>query len=444
MGKLASVVAPEGFARLGRYELGREIGSGGMGRVVEATNTALGKRVAIKRFHPGLALKRESLARFVGEGRAIARLHHPHIVEIFDLEEPEDGTPYLVMELLEGCTLAQRLARSSRLSVPEAIDVVLPLASALAAAHDAGIVHRDVKPSNIFLRGGRTADPCLVDFGISRDAGGSTGEEITHSGTILGSYPYFSPEHTRGAKHVTAQSDLYSLAAVLYECVTGSRPFEGETAYELMHAIATKDARPPSLVVPSLPRELDEIVARAMDRDLLRRYPTMRAFGAALLDLASPRTWHVWSKDFIASEGGPASLERTVEEDSPETPLVAASAPRERPRRIERAVVGAGAALALGAAVLLSLAVLRERHEAALSSGAGARQSSAPAAAPQGRTEEPAPAPPSVALPIVPSASSPPPAKAIPRPAVTGPGRRPAPSGSAPEERGSNGVPILE
>jgi eukaryotic-like serine/threonine-protein kinase len=419
-----------------------------MGRVVEATHTALGKRVAIKEFHPHLAGKSDSMARFVREGRAIARLRHPHIVEVFDLEQTDDGTPYLVMELLEGCTLAQHLARSvpARLPLADAIDVILPLVSALATAHEAGIVHRDVKPSNIFLRGGHVADPCLVDFGVSRYAGDLAHEELTRSGTIVGSYPYFSPEHTRGAKHVTGQSDLYSLAAVLYECAAGATPFDGESAYELMHMIATKDVPPPSLVVPSLPRELDEIIGRAMDRDPRRRYPTMRAFGSALLGLASRRTWHVWSKELVAGERDRASLERTAEEEAPELPTVPeprAAAPARR--RSPALVLALGGALA-GAATLF---VLRAGHATGLASPSSQRAEDA-AVSPEAPAVV---APPVTASPA--SAEVPPPPASTPsalvvtprptiRPAAAG-HAQPQRSGTAPApERGSNGVPILD
>src|SRR5262249_21758211 len=154
-----------------------------------------------------------------------------------DLDE-ENGSPYLVVELLEGCTLAERLARGEVHSLAEVVDLALPLVSAISAAHVAGVVHRDIKPSNIFLRRGSLVDPCVVDFGVSKHATHVAVEELTQSGTLVGSYPYFSPEHTRGAKSVTAQSDQYSLAVVLYECIAGARPFRGDSAYELMHAIA--------------------------------------------------------------------------------------------------------------------------------------------------------------------------------------------------------------
>jgi serine/threonine protein kinase len=236
----ATAVGGSASECLGRYDLGREIGRGAMGCVYEATHRALGKQVAIKRCHPHLAVEPDGLFRFPGEGRAIAQVHHAHIVEVFDLVE-DDGVPYLVMELLEGRTLAEHLIHSGALALPEVVDLALPLVSALSAAHATGVVHRDIKPSNVFLRRGFLAEPCIVDFGVSKNAARGEAYALTQAGTIVGSYPYFSPDHTRGAQSVTAQSDLYSLAVVLYECVTGARPFRGDSAYEVMHAIATRE-----------------------------------------------------------------------------------------------------------------------------------------------------------------------------------------------------------
>lgn len=330
------------------------------------------------------------------------------------------------------------------LSLTDAIDVILPLASALAAAHAAGIVHRDVKPANIFLRGDRLADPCLVDFGVSKHA---ALDELTQSGTIVGSYPYFSPEHTRGAKQVTALSNLYSLAAVLFECVAGTPPFEGETAYELMHAIATKDVRPPSRVRASLPRELDEVIARAMDSDPLRRYPTMRAFGSALLGLASQRTWHLWSHEFTAVEPGRESLEHTVEEESASAP--GASFPRTPQRRAVRPVQLLAPAVAIAVVAAAIVLFVHARRASPAQAEVHAQQGpSAPRA-----TESPAP----FATASVearngngPAAATATPAAApvsAPTPAPSHASRRPTTRevGAPPTaERGSNGVPIFD
>ncbi len=403
-----------------------------MGSVHEATHHALGKRVAIKRLHPHLAANADSLARFVGEGRAIAQVRHPHVVEVFDLDE-EERAPCLVMELLEGCTLAERLARGPALSVTEAVDLSLPLVSALAAAHAAGVVHRDVKPSNVFLRRGILTDPCIVDFGVSKDASRAV-DELTQSGTLVGSYPYFSPEHTRGARGVTAKSDQYSLAVVLYECVSGARPFREDSVYELMHAIATRDVTPPSRVRPSIPREFDDALLKALHRDPAHRYPTMAAFGSALLGFASRRGWHVWSPELGGVGPEVGALERTTAE--------ALEAPRPRSRRRARSLVLAPVAVALALGIGVSAKFVRSapRELPAAAVAAAPAASTVPAAMP---------------MPLAPPATEPPrplaataPVVEVPSAPVQAPRARRAPpppvSAPKPAERGSNGVAIFD
>ncbi|HEY2514499.1 MAG TPA: protein kinase [Polyangiaceae bacterium] len=429
-----------------RYQFGREIGRGGMGVVHEATHRALGKRVAIKTFHPHLAARPDCRARFVGEGRAIAQVRHPHVVEVFDLGE-EDGAPYLVMELLEGSTLTERLAHGRVLSLAETVDLALPLTSALSAAHAAGVVHRDVKPSNVFLRNGALGEPCILDFGVSKHASPALVEELTQSGTIVGSYPYFSPEHTRGAKAVTALSDQYSLAVVLYECVTGARPFEGGSAYELMHAIATRDVQAPSRVRSSIPPAFDAVLLRAMHREPLNRYPSMRAFGSALLGFASRRAWHVWAAEFGAA-GAESGLESTALESAPPLPLPAAPAPPAPARSARRGLpLLAAAALLCGA-----LSSGGDPHPAA-ATPLDAPPVPTPLVASLPRAPEALPAP--VASPSS-SEQTPPLPALVPAPKPTAQAHSPTPrlahtTGSPsplpstrPAERGSNGVAIFD
>jgi serine/threonine-protein kinase len=404
-----------------------------MGRVHEAVHRSLEKRVAIKQLHPHLAVNRESLGRFIAEGKAMARLRHAHVVEVFDLGE-ENGVPYLVMELLEGCTLGERLARGVPLSLLEAVDLALPLASALSAAHAAGIVHRDVKPSNVLLRNGALEAPCIVDFGVSKQSLPASADELTRSNVLVGSYPYFSPEHTRGARCVTAQSDQYSLAVVIYECVTGTRPFQGDDAYELMHAIATRDVQAPSRVRASIPREFDDVLLRAMHRDPLHRYPTMQAFGSSLLGFASRRSWHVWSEQFAGASPHPSLSERTTDET-----LAAA---RPGPRRAR-----AGVLLAITIAIALLSCGVSALVRPAPAVAPGVQASSAPSAPPRPVESSAA----SIPLPV--AATDVPPAPVVPASAHAA---HPAPSQSAPShfapnvvagtpaERGSNGVAILE
>jgi serine/threonine-protein kinase len=301
--------------RIGRYDVVREIGRGGMGRVFEATHRALGKSVAIKRLHDDVAADAVSRSRLLAEGRAIARMRHPHVVDVLDFEEHE-GVPYLVMEPLQGVTLSEHLARRGALPVEEAVDLLLPIVSALAAAHAIGVVHRDVKPANVFLRSGGDLSPCLLDFGVSRNLG-TDADSLTRSGALVGSFAYFSPEHARGARRVDPFSDQFSLAIVLYECVTGVRPFKGETPYELMHAIIRADPEPPSALRPAVPAEFDAMVLRALRAEPSQRYPSMRAFGSAMVGFASRRGWHVWAPE-LARAASVAGDECTQDDPSEE------------------------------------------------------------------------------------------------------------------------------
>ena len=297
--------------RIGRYDVVREIGRGGMGCVFEGTHHVLGRSVAIKRLRDDVAGDAVTRARLLAEGRAIARLRHPHIVEVLDFEDI-DGVPHLVMELLEGLTLAEHLERRGALLVEEAVDLILPIVSALAAAHTIGVVHRDVKPANVFLRTKGDRGPCLLDFGVSTRLE-SDGESLTRSDALLGSFPYFSPEHARGARRVHALSDQFSLAIVLYECVTGVRPFQGHTPYELMHAIVRAEVEPPSSLRSGIPGEFDAVLLRALRPDPVLRYPSMTAFGSALLSFASAKAWHRWARE-LAGAPELGSVEHTQDD----------------------------------------------------------------------------------------------------------------------------------
>src|SRR5580704_5720364 len=256
-------------ARLGNYELVRVIGSGGMGVVYEAHHEALGRRVAIKVLHslaPEEPKAAVAGARFLREGRAAAQVRHAHVVDVFDFGVHE-GTPFLVMELVEGESLAERIDREGALPLTAALELILPILSAVSALHTDGIVHRDLKPANILIgrepSGGESAK--VADFGVSRIDGDSPG--LTESGVVVGSYPYMPPEQARACKTATEAADQYALGAILYECVTGKRPFEGDSPYDLTHAILHAPLIAPSERNAELPAALDAVLLRAMNRD---------------------------------------------------------------------------------------------------------------------------------------------------------------------------------
>ncbi|MEZ4406348.1 MAG: serine/threonine-protein kinase [Polyangiales bacterium] len=230
--------------RVGNYEAVRRVGVGGMGEVWEARHSALKKRVALKILLPEHARSPEVTARFLREGEAASRIRHPHAVEVFDVGAHR-GLPYLVMELLEGRDLDQWLHDDGVLSVEAAADIVAPVVAAIAAAHDEGVVHRDLKPGNIHLSITRDGVlvPKVLDFGISRVDG--SGDVRTASATVLGTPMYMSPEQTRGASDATHASDQYAIGVILYECVTGRPPFDAPTVFGLIARIGTGEYMPP-------------------------------------------------------------------------------------------------------------------------------------------------------------------------------------------------------
>ena len=259
----------------GRYEIEQLLGHGGMATVHRARDTQLDRQVAVKLMRPDLADDPVFGARFVTEARSAASISHPNVVTVLDFGTEGPG-PYIVMELVDGGDLAALLHRKGRLTAPRAASIGAQVASALAAAHARGIVHRDVKPGNILLT--TDGDARVADFGIAR----ATGEQsLTATGTSLGSVDYFSPEQARG-EPAEAASDIYALGVVLYEMLTGARPFTGEGPYAV--AVARLDAPPPDprAVRPRIPKALSAIVQRAMAPRPGDRYASAGEMGEAL------------------------------------------------------------------------------------------------------------------------------------------------------------------
>ncbi len=322
-----------------------------MGVVYEAHHEALGRRVAIKVLHalaaeaPKAGIAR---ARFLREGRAAAQVRHDHVVDVFDFGVDE-GTPFLVMELVEGESLAERIEREGTLPLATALELMLPILSAVGALHAAGIIHRDLKPANILLGRGRAGDvsPKVVDFGVSRADDDLPG--LTESGVVVGSYPYMPPEQARACKEATEQADQYAIGAILYECATGKRPFDGNSPYDLTHAILHAPLIPPSERNAELPKALDAVLARALSRDPESRFKCVDDLGAALLAFADPELAARWASEFL-----PATEEKTGATMAP-----AAAVRIEPPARARRpwrpaivASVVACAGLAVGAFAL--------------------------------------------------------------------------------------------
>jgi hypothetical protein len=296
---------------VGSYDLRRSIGTGGSAVVYEAVHRSLGRRVALKILdaRPSDPAHAERVhSRFLREARVAARAHHAHLLEIFEFGEA-DGVSFLAMELVEGGTLAQLLRREGKLPLSRAVEILLPILAATAKLHSVGIVHRDIKPSNILLSGSPDLCPKLADFGVSRLDDGSA--SITQSESMLGTPAYMPPELVLfTARAATELSDQYSLAITLYECVTGTKPFRGATAYEIMHSVVSAAAPPPSSREPRLPKAFDEVVLRAMHRDPDARFASVGELAGALLAFASTDVAMRWRQQF-----GPLSTEVSPDEE---------------------------------------------------------------------------------------------------------------------------------
>jgi serine/threonine protein kinase len=260
-----------------------QLGRGGMGTVWIADHLTLRSKVVVKFMSASLANNPESSARFAIEAAAAAQVKSPHVVQIFDYGVTDSGAPYIVMELLEGIDLGRHLIRRGRLSLGEVAVVVSHVARALQRAHDRGIVHRDVKPENIFLCdcGDDELFAKVLDFGIAKQADlGLT--NLTKSGFLIGTPFYMNPEQLLGGARAGKEADLWALAVVAYEAITGDRPFEGETVGQVALEI-TRGHQPPSQCVPGIPPEVDDWFARSLHRQPTERFATAKEMADALL-----------------------------------------------------------------------------------------------------------------------------------------------------------------
>lgn len=268
----------------GKYRLESKLAEGGMGTVWVATNLVLESRVAIKVLHREHVNSETAEARLLREARAAAQIGHQNIVQVFDFGKTDDGFPFIVMELLQGEDLGDRLDRTGRIPPADAVRLMIPVVSAVAAAHAKGIVHRDLKPQNIFLA--RDASgieiPKVVDFGVAKMHVWQHTPKLTIEGRVVGSPEYLSPEQARGQDDIDARADVWALSVTLYEMITGELPFADENYNRLLRRIIEDE--PASLATRgAADHELSEIVERGLAKARGERWQSAAEMGEALV-----------------------------------------------------------------------------------------------------------------------------------------------------------------
>lgn len=286
----ASVSDLVGTTLEGAYRITRPIGQGGMSAVYEAVQLRLNKRVAVKVMARELALNEQALARFQREAEITSHLGHPHLVTMMDFGTAPTGQPYLVMEYLEGTDLAHRMHQVGRLPLEVAVHITKQVASALAAAHEQGVVHRDLKPANLFLVA-LPNEPDFVkilDFGISKVRAART--QLTNASTIIGTPDYMSPEQATGLLDaIDHRTDQWALACMVWEMLSGRPPFAGDDVSAVFYQVIHLDPQPLGKRAPDVPAAVEAVLRRALSKSLTDRYPSMRDFAQALESAASAR-----------------------------------------------------------------------------------------------------------------------------------------------------------
>ena len=265
----------------GTYRIMRVIGEGGMGKVYEAQHLRLGHRkVAIKVLHPEFSRDRDVVSRFQREAESASSITHPNVIQVFDVDTTADGRPFLVGEFLEGEELGDHLERVGKLDIGTAVNLARQVCRALGAAHERGVVHRDMKPENVFLTKQHEAVHIkVIDFGISKSGQGET--NLTRTGMIIGTPAFMAPEQARGDK-VDVRADVYATGALLYTMLTGKRPFDSDDPTATLTLVLTADPERPRALDPNIPEGLELVVQRAMAKNAADRYPTMNDLEAAL------------------------------------------------------------------------------------------------------------------------------------------------------------------
>jgi serine/threonine-protein kinase len=338
------------------YRVVSLLGEGGMGSVYLAEHPVIGRKAAIKVLRRELVEDASLVERFVNEARAANAIRHPNIIEIIDVGRLPSGVPYLMMEFLEGTSLAACIGRSERLPVNRAVDILAQAASALSAAHAKAIVHRDLKPDNIFLcpdesaRGGERVK--VLDFGIAKlrgELGGNSAK--TQTGSLMGTPPYMSPEQCRGVSDdIDHRTDIYALGIILYEMLCGAPPFVSPGWGDIVLAHLTQAPAPPRSKNPEVPEALEELILKALAKKADDRFASAAEMRAALLPFSSSTTLEPRAVPGVFA-GATRMLPQTTFRANSGEVITAPLPTSTRPRRtllVGVAVVAAGAVAAVG------------------------------------------------------------------------------------------------
>ncbi|HTQ05138.1 MAG TPA: protein kinase [Polyangiaceae bacterium] len=414
----------------GKYRVERVLGAGGMGVVVRALHLELDQYVAVKFLLPSAIQNPEIAARFMREARAVVRIKSEHVARVIDVGRLETGAPYIVMEFLHGSDLGTVLQHGP-LQLEEAVDYVLQTCEAIAEAHAAGIVHRDLKPANLFLTQRADGSPIVkvLDFGISKVAPGYGEPNLTHTSTLLGSPLYMSPEQLRSSRSVDQRTDVWSLGIILFEMLTQRLPFSADTLPQLIASILSDPPEALRARHPAFPPDLEAVIAKALEKDVDKRYRSVGELASALVRFAPRRSRDTTER--ILRLSGMDNLPST-ERGPLGTPLASIPAPPDalgmrtnsgwagtqsgRKRRTSTLIVVGASALGAGVVLAVALAF---------------RTAGAPSAA----HNEPAPsgpsgAPVSAAVPLAPPTVAPSTSPALEQPAPV-PAASEAPPASA-------------
>jgi tRNA A-37 threonylcarbamoyl transferase component Bud32 len=366
---------------VGNYVISAKVGQGGMGVVYRAEHPQISRTVAIKLLHPGADRNPELVHRFFNEARAATQIRNEHVVEVLDFGELPEHTPYLVMEWLEGQSLGNLLLAETKLPVARASHILLGIVRALKAAHAKGVVHRDLKPDNVFLVP-READADLVkvlDFGIAKlMAAGASRSYQTQTGAIIGTPAYMSPEQCRGAKEIDARTDIYSLGVIGYQMLTGCLPFGAAAIGELLFKQLTEQAPALASLEPSLPAPLCAIIALALEKEPDGR-PSLAQLSAVLERASAGDPSPVAVAAAVAPAPAPARHAASA------TTLGGAASPLENERRSgvsRRTGLVVASALAVAAGLAATIALTRKPREPAAVEVATVAQPTPPARPP--------------------------------------------------------------